>query len=202
MRLLEGLSETLRFSIFSSLFLLSLYFLSYNFLYHKVYSLFLSLHPKNKTLAHLPLSVGNHPRVVLHQLPSYYLGLPLGAAHNSVASWDGVEERFWKRLAMWKRQFISKGKRITLIRSTLSTIPIYFMSMLRMPRVVRLRLKKIQRDFLWGGRKLEKKSHLVKRSIVYSDETKGGLGVRCLSKLNKALLGKWSWCFVEENEAL
>ena len=66
MRLLEGLSETLRFSIFSSLFLLSLYFLSYNFLYHKVYSLFLSLHPKNKTLAHLPLSVGNHPRVVLH----------------------------------------------------------------------------------------------------------------------------------------
>lgn len=27
-------------------------------------------------------------------LPSYYLGLPLGAAHNSVVSWDGVEERF------------------------------------------------------------------------------------------------------------
>ena len=66
MKLLEGLSETLRFSIFSSLFLLSFYFLSYNFLYHKNYSLFLSLHPKNKTLAHLPLSVDNHPRVVLH----------------------------------------------------------------------------------------------------------------------------------------
>ena len=65
-RLLEGLSEPLRFSIFSSLFLLSLYFLSYNFIYHKNYSLFLSLHPKNKILAHLPLSVGNHPRVVLH----------------------------------------------------------------------------------------------------------------------------------------
>ena len=91
---------------------------------------------------------------------------------------------------MWTRQFISKGGSITLIHSTLSTIPIYYMSMLRMPRVVRLRLKKIQRDFLWGGRKLEKKSHLVKRSIVYSDETKGGLGVRCLSKLNRALLGK------------
>ena len=29
--------------------------------------MFLSLHPNNKTLAHLPLSVGNHPRVVLHQ---------------------------------------------------------------------------------------------------------------------------------------
>ena len=28
--------------------------------------MFLSLHPKNKTLIHLSLSVGNHPRVVLH----------------------------------------------------------------------------------------------------------------------------------------
>ena len=32
--------------------------------------------------------------------PSSYLGLPLVAAHKSVAVWDGVEERFRKRLAM------------------------------------------------------------------------------------------------------
>ena len=132
-------------------------------------------------------------------LPSYYLGLPLRAAHNSVASWDRVEERFWKRLVMWKRQFISKGGRITLIRGTLSTIPIYYIFMLRMPRVVRLRLEKIQRDFLWGGVKLEKKPpHLVKWLIVCSDKRKGDLGVRCLSKLDRALLCKWGWRFVEE----
>ena len=39
-------------------------------------------------------------------LPSYYPGLPLGVVHNSITSWDGVEKRFWKKLAMWKRQFI------------------------------------------------------------------------------------------------
>ena len=81
-------------------------------------------------------------------LPSFYLGLPLGAPHNSVAVWDGVEEWFRKRLALWKRQYISKGGRITLIRSTLSSLPIYFMSLFRMPRRVRLRLEQIQRDFL------------------------------------------------------
>ena len=31
-------------------------------------------------------------------LPSCYLGLPLGAPFNSLAVWDGVEERFCKRL--------------------------------------------------------------------------------------------------------
>ena len=90
------------------------------------------------------------------RLPTTYLGLPLGAQHKSVAAWDGVEERFWKRLAMWKRQFISKGGRITLIHSTLSSMSIYLMSLLRIPRVDRLRLEQIQKDFcgkreLWRG---------------------------------------------------
>ncbi|RVW60999.1 hypothetical protein CK203_051369 [Vitis vinifera] len=37
------------------------------------------------------------------RLPSTYLGMPLGAPFKSVATWDGIEERFRKRLAMWKR---------------------------------------------------------------------------------------------------
>ena len=75
------------------------------------------------------------------------------------------------------------------------------MSLMRMPRVVRLRLEQIQRDFLWGGGALEKKSYLVKYAIVYSDK-KGGLGVRNLSTLNRALLCKWNWRFVVEIESL
>ena len=70
------------------------------------------------------------------RLPTSYLGIPLGANHKSMAVWDGVEERFRKRLAKWKRQFISKGGRMTLIRSTLSSMPIYLMSLLQIPRVV------------------------------------------------------------------
>ena len=66
-------------------------------------------------------------------LPSTYLGLPLGAPFKSVTIWDGVEKRFRRRLAMWKRQYISKGRRTTLLRSTLSNLPIYFISLLRMP---------------------------------------------------------------------
>ena len=42
-------------------------------------------------------------------LPIAYLGLPLGAPHKSVGAWDFIEERFRKRLASWKRQYISKG---------------------------------------------------------------------------------------------
>ncbi|KAL6343127.1 hypothetical protein AAG906_019670 [Vitis piasezkii] len=135
-------------------------------------------------------------------LPSTYLGMPLGASFKSTSVWDGVEDRFRKRLGMWKRQYLSKGGRATLIRSTLSNLPIYLMSLLCLPSVVRRRLEKIQRDFLWGGENLERKPHLVRWEVVCLSKKKGGLGVKNLSILNKALLAKWNWRFANEREAL
>ena len=106
-----------------------------------------------------------------------------------------------KNLARWKSQYISKGGRITLIWSILASMPIYYMSMLSMPRKVRLRLERIQRDFLWGGGALERKPHLVRWDLVCLEKCNGGLGVKSLSILNKALLCKWSWRFAIEREA-
>ena len=46
-------------------------------------------------------------------LPTMYLGLPLEAPHRATRVWDTIEERFRKRLTSWKRQYISKGGRLT-----------------------------------------------------------------------------------------
>ena len=66
------------------------------------------------------------------------------------------------------------------------------MSLLCMPQSIRLRLEHIHRDFLYGSRALKQRPHLVRWAVVCSDKRKGGLGVKCLSTLNKALLCKWS----------
>ncbi|KAL6345454.1 hypothetical protein AAG906_017173 [Vitis piasezkii] len=50
---------------------------------------------------------------------------------------------------------------LTLIRSMLSSLPIYCMSLLVIPRKVSLRHEKIHRDFLWGGGALERKPHMI-----------------------------------------
>ena len=103
---------------------------------------------------------------------------------------------------MWKRQYISKGGRLTLIWSTLSSLLVYFMPLFFLPRKVRLRLEKIQMDFLWGGGTLEQWPHLVRWNLVCLERKKGGLGVRNLALMNKALLSKWNWRFASESEAL
>ncbi|RVW41517.1 Transposon TX1 uncharacterized 149 kDa protein [Vitis vinifera] len=103
------------------------------------------------------------------QLPTVYLGLPLGAPNRDVSAWDGVEERTRRRLSLWKRQYLSKG--------------------------VARRIEKLQRVFLWGGTNGGTKSHLVKWEAVCVEKEKGGLGLRKITILNKALLGKWIWRF-------
>lgn len=53
-----------------------------------------------------------------------------------------------------------------LICSTLSGLPIYFISLFTIQINVRLRLEKIQRYFLRGGGALENNLHLVKWSTI------------------------------------
>ncbi|RVW60625.1 putative ribonuclease H protein [Vitis vinifera] len=130
------------------------------------------------------------------------LGAALGAPNRASSVWDGVEEKMRRRLALWKRQFLSKGGRITLIKSTLASIPLYQMSLFRMPKSVARRLEKLQRNFLWGGANGGNKAHLVKWEVVCADKEKGGLGLRKLVWLNKALLGKWIWRFARTKEEL
>ncbi|RVX09646.1 LINE-1 reverse transcriptase-like [Vitis vinifera] len=45
-------------------------------------------------------------------LPSQYLGLPLGVLNRAPHMWDGVEKRVRRRLALWKRQYMSKGEEL------------------------------------------------------------------------------------------
>ena len=111
------------------------------------------------------------------KLPTSCLGLPLGAHHKSCGVWDVIEERFEKKLAAWKKQYLSKGGRLTFIKCTLSNLSIYFMSLFIMPRKVRIRLERIQREFLWGDMEERMKIHLISWSVICKDKKHGeGLG--------------------------
>ena len=81
-------------------------------------------------------------------LPLKYLGLPLGASHKEETIWNPVLEKMEQCLAGWKRLYLSKGGKVTLIKSTLSNLPTYFLSLLPIPIKVANRMEKLQRDFL------------------------------------------------------
>jgi len=77
-----------------------------------------------------------------------YLGLPCGAKSKEKAIWDLVIRRFEKRLSGWKAAYLSKGRRLTLIKSVFSSIPTYCLSLFPLPTSVANKLEAIQRNFL------------------------------------------------------
>jgi hypothetical protein len=135
-------------------------------------------------------------------LPMTYLGMPLGASFKSISIWNGVIEKVERRLASWKKLYLSKGGRVTLIHSTLSSIPSYYLSLFPIPVSVAKKLERLQRNFLWNGMGDETKFHLVNWHRICSPIKAGGLGVCNVINFNQALLGKWIWRFSQERDAL
>lgn len=51
------------------------------------------------------------------KLPYIYLGLPLAGNSRSKSFWDLLVEKFERKLSSWKRNYLSIGGRITLIKA-------------------------------------------------------------------------------------
>ena len=121
-------------------------------------------------------------------LPSTYLGLPLGASYKSKVVWDPVVERFHKRLAGWKAKLLSRGGRLTLLKSTLWSLPIYLMSLFTILASTAHQLEKIMRDFLWDS---NNSGSGFPWDEVCRPKQEGGLSIRPLRVMNEALKTKW-----------
>jgi hypothetical protein len=126
-------------------------------------------------------------------IPFKYLGLPVGANPRRISTWEPMVEKIRRKLNSWGNKHISFGGRLVLINLVLNSIPIFYMSFMKMPSQVRKKVIRIQRDFLWGGVNGRKKLSWVKWEVVCKAKWKGGLGVRNLEVVNCSLLLKWRW---------
>ena len=95
-------------------------------------------------------------------LPFSYLGIPIGANPRRYGLWDPILRKTESKLSRWKQRHLSYGGRVTLIKATLTSIPIFYLSFFRIPNRVVKKLTQIQRRFLWGGGLDHKKIAWVK----------------------------------------
>ncbi|GJV50353.1 RNA-directed DNA polymerase, eukaryota, reverse transcriptase zinc-binding domain protein [Tanacetum coccineum] len=126
-------------------------------------------------------------------IPFNYLGLPIGSNMKSIASWKMLIDHFRSRLSTWKASLLSIGGRLTLIKSVLGSLGIYYLLVFRAPESVLNDLERIRSNFFWGGNQDGKKMAWVKWSIILNSYDNGGLNIGSLKAFNLALLQKWRW---------
>ncbi|XP_028114698.1 uncharacterized protein LOC114312635 [Camellia sinensis] len=111
------------------------------------------------------------------KLSFMYMGLPLGASPKKRSTWLPVINKFKSKLASWKKKLLSFGGRLTLIKTVLSSLPVYYLTIFKVPVGVAKQLDKIQAKFLWGGSEIKKKLHMVKWEKVTMKKSLAGLGM-------------------------
>lgn len=104
-----------------------------------------------------------------------YLGMPTITSRVTRDTFSHLCEKIDCRLAGWKTRYLSLAGRVTLAKSTLSTIACYSMQTAKIPRTVCDDIDKRTRRFLWGGTEERRGMHLLSWEALQKPKEHGGI---------------------------
>jgi hypothetical protein len=107
-------------------------------------------------------------------LPFKYLGIPIHYRRLLNKEWNPVEDRFEKKLGCWQGKLLSYGDRLILINSVLTSLPMFMLSFLEIPKGVLKRLDFYRSRFFWQSDQSKRKYRLTKWNIICRPKDQGG----------------------------
>lgn len=122
-----------------------------------------------------------------------YLGLPevfKGSKRNIL---NFIREKLQNRIHGWFAKSLSPGGKEILIKFVGMALPIYTMSVFRLPKDLCAKLTSALRDFWWSVGSSRRKLPWVTWEKLCQSKENGGMGFHDIERFNQALLGKQSW---------
>jgi hypothetical protein len=80
-------------------------------------------------------------------LPMKYLGVPINKKRLKNSDWDSNEGKIRNKLGPWQGKMLVMGGRVTLINSSLTSVPLCMLSFYRMPVGVKEKIDRIRNIF-------------------------------------------------------
>ena len=117
-----------------------------------------------------------------------YLGVPIFKSSIKTKSWNPIVEKLKAKIQKWGASWLNLAGKLVLLKSVLSSIPIYQSSILLAPSSVISKIESLFKKFLWeGGKGNLKKIHLVSWDKIQRPYREGGLQVRSIHVQNLAM---------------
>jgi len=123
----------------------------------------------------------------------YLIRLPLGANPSRLSTWKPMLSIIRAKLSTWKGKFFYMARKICMIKSILSSLSLYYMSVFPMSKGITKVISSINRYFLWKGTSNSHGIYKVAWHKVIKNKFFGGLELGSLHNKNLALLFKWLW---------
>jgi hypothetical protein len=126
--------------------------------------------------------------------PMKYLGLPLSITRLKRIHFQPLEDKVAAKLVPWLGKHATMAGRATLVKSVLTSIVIYYITVLNVPIEVLMKIDSIRRAFLWAAcDKVTGGKCKVNWEMVCKPKDCGGLGIFNLTKFASALRMRWLW---------
>lgn len=130
-----------------------------------------------------------------------YLGVVLAQGRSQQKhTGQMIVSKFQGKLAGWKVNMLSHAGRTVLIKSVLSSVPVYYMAIEKLSNKTVDELEGLMRRFMWGKVGKERYMAMIAWHKLCQEEDKGGLGIKDLKRFNKALLQKLVWQLATEQD--
>ncbi|KAG5591558.1 hypothetical protein H5410_042072 [Solanum commersonii] len=127
--------------------------------------------------------------------PFNYLGCPVYCGRGRASYFEDILRKIARRIMSWHNRLLSVGGKLTLIKHVLQSIPIYLLSVTNPPKNIIEQVHQLMTKFLWGGTRDTRGTQWFRWGELCYPREEGGLGLRSLYDINRALVAKLWWNF-------